>query len=128
MHDVGFRQMLADSRFEELRRAARRPVARHSATPRIEAPDVELRLCKATDDPALEQLAALAGTEVPAGRLVMAFLDGRLVAALPLAGGCALRDPFVKTQHVVRLLQLRAAELRPRSPRGGTFRLLRRHA
>jgi hypothetical protein len=128
MHDVGLRQMMANDRFEELRRAAFRVPARAQREPRIEAPDIELRLCKPVDDPALERLAQLAEREVPAGRLVVALLDGTLVAALPVAGGAALRDPFVKTVHLLPLLEVRAAQLRPRAPRHGSLRLLRRHA
>jgi hypothetical protein len=39
-------------------------------------------------------------------------VDGRLVAALPLAGGHMLADPFVRTAHLLPLLELRAAQLR----------------
>jgi hypothetical protein len=63
------------------------------------------------DDPALEQLAALAERPLPFGRFVVALVDGRLVAALPLAGGHALVDPFVRTAHLRPLLELRAAQL-----------------
>lgn len=128
MHDVGFRQMMTNDRFEELRRAASRPPARAEREPRIEAPDIELRLCKAADDPALERLAQLSERPVPFGRLVVALLDGTLVAAVPLAGGYPLRDPFAKTAHLLPLLEVRAAQLRQAPPRRGSFRLLRRHA
>jgi hypothetical protein len=128
MHDVRLRNMMANDRYEELRRSAARPVARSESAPRIEGPGIELRLCKASDDPALERLAALSGQPVPFGRLVVALVDGALVAAAPIAGGCALRDPFVKTVHLLPLLELRAAQLRQPAPRTGTFRLLRRHA
>jgi hypothetical protein len=94
-----------------------------------EAPDVELRLCKPADDPAIDRLAALAEQPVPWGRLVVALVDGRLVAAVPLAGGYALRDPFEKTAHLLPLLELRAEQLRAPDPRRPLVpRLLRRHA
>jgi|SRR4051794_41821884 hypothetical protein len=128
MLDVGLRNMMANDRYEELRRAAFRPAVLEDPAPRIEAPDIELRLCKASDDPALERLAELAGQPVPFGRLVVALVDGTLVAATPVAGGCALRDPFVRTVHLLPLLELRAAQLRVPAPRTGAFRLLRRHA
>ena len=128
MHDIGFRQMLADDRFEELRRAAYHAPRRSGTPPQAEAPDVELRLCKPMDDPELERLAALSEQPLPLGRLVLALVEGRIVAALPVAGGLAIRDPFVKTNHLVRLLELRAAQLRPVTPRGGAMRLLRKHA
>jgi hypothetical protein len=127
MLDVGFRRMMTNDRFEELRRAAAH-VRVDTREPRIEAPDVELRLCKPADDPAIERLAALSEQPVPFGRLVVALLDGRLVAALPVGGGCALRDPFVRTAHLLPLLELRAAQLRRPASRTGALRLLRRHA
>ncbi|HZQ81128.1 MAG TPA: hypothetical protein VFB25_04015 [Gaiellaceae bacterium] len=126
MQDYALRQMLMNDRIETLRRAAARPAK--AAPRRIQGPDVELRLCKPTDDPALDDLAALSEQPVPAGRLVVALLDGRLVAALPVAGGCALRDPFVRTAHLMRLLELRAAQLREPVARPLVPRLLRRHA
>jgi hypothetical protein len=43
---------------------------------------------------------------------VVAIVEGRLVAAVPLAGGQTLADPFERTEQLVRLLELRAAQLR----------------
>jgi hypothetical protein len=94
----------------------------------LEEGQIELRLCRADDDPALERLAALAERPLPFGRLVVALVDGQLVAALPLAGGHALTDPFTRTSHLLRLLELRAEQLRQRTPRRGALRLMRRHA
>jgi hypothetical protein len=107
-----FQQLLVEQRLETLRRDARRPF-RAPATPIHEdLRGIALRLCRVGDDPALEQLAGLEGSTVPSGRMVLAEVDGRLVAALPLAGGCMLADPFVATGHLRRLLELRAAQLR----------------
>jgi hypothetical protein len=127
MQDYEARKMFVNDRIESLRRAAARPL--HPPAPRVETSEIELRLCKPVDDPALEDLAALSEQPVPQGRLVVALVDGRLVAALPLAGGCALRDPFVRTAHLTRLLELRAAQLRePAAGHAFVPRLLRRHA
>ena len=128
MLDVGYRKMMTADRIESLRRDARRPVRVTPAAPAVEDARIELRLCRSADDPALERLAALAERPLPVGRLVVALVDGTLVAALPLGGGCALRDPFTRTAHLTRLLELRAAQLRPRPARHGAARLLRRHA
>ena len=128
MLDVHLRRMIMDDRISTLRRDASRPT-RPATQPVTEAADIELRLCKSADDDAIERLAALAERPVPFGRLVVALLDGRLVAAAPIAGGCVLRDPFVKTAHLVGLLELRAAQLRRPEPRRPLVpRLLRRHA
>jgi hypothetical protein len=126
MHDYELRRMIMNDRIETLQRAAFRPAV--AAAPRIEAPDIELRLCKSDDDFALDQLGELSEQPVPAGRLVVALVDGRLVAAVPLTGGPALRDPFVRTAHLLPLLEVRAKQLRQplQQPRVG--RLLHRHA
>lgn len=128
MFDVGFRQIITNDRFETLRHAAARPAGPIPGTRPLEDAGIELRLCRSDDDGALERLAALAEQPLPFGRLVVALVDGTLVAALPLAGGCALRDPFARTAHLTRLLELRAAQLRQPAPRGGFGRLLHRHA
>jgi hypothetical protein len=106
--------MMANDRIESLRRSAtRRPLA--PAGPSALEPErgeVELRLCSVSDDQALADLAMLSGRPVPPGRLVVAIVEGRLVAAVPLAGGQTLADPFERTEQLVRLLELRAAQLR----------------
>ena len=128
MFDVELRTMIVNDRIHTLRRDAYRapkaPARRHQ-----EHDDIELRLCKPLDDAALERLAELAERPVPHGRLVVALVAGELVAALPLAGGPALTDPFRPTAHLLRLLELRAEQLRERRPRRPLVpRLLGRHA
>jgi len=83
------------------------------------APTVLIRLCRTADDPALDRLAALEGVPAPAGRLVVAEVAGAVVAALPLAGGATIADPFVRTAHLLPLLQRRAEQVRQHEcPRG----------
>jgi hypothetical protein len=72
---------------------------------------VALRLCSVHDDAALERLAVLEGRAVPSGRLVLAEVNGTIVAALPLSGGAPLADPFRPTAHLLPLLRLRASQL-----------------
>jgi hypothetical protein len=127
MLDLELRRMIMEDRIASLRRSARAR-KRHEEV-LVDGPDVELRLCKPADDPAIDRLAALSERPVPVGRLVVAVLEGELVAALPLGGGEVLRDPFVKTGHLVHLLEVRAAQLRQPAPRRALVpRLLRRHA
>lgn len=109
-------RFLVDDRLEGLRRDAR-PAVRIARTSLHDTRDIELRLCKVGDDEQLAELALLSEHALPAGRLIVAAVRGRIVAALPLAGGEALRDPFVRTAHLVPLLELRAAQLREREPR-----------
>jgi hypothetical protein len=102
---------MVDDRIATLRHAARR-YRPAQAAPVADLSGIELRLCRSGDDPQLEQLAQLAERPLPFGRFVVAAVDGRIVAALPLGGGRALADPFVRTSHLVPLLELRAAQLR----------------
>jgi hypothetical protein len=111
-------RLMADERLATLRHDARRP-APHPirSTPVVDVSEIDLRLCKASDDAELEYLAALSEQPLAPGRFVVAIVNGRIAAALPLAGGRALADPFVRTAHLQRLLELRAAQLRQPEPR-----------
>jgi len=71
-----------------------------------------IREAQPTDVAALERLAALDSGRVPSGRLLVAEADGKIQAAVPLAGGPAIADPFQSTAASVSLLGLRAAQLR----------------
>jgi hypothetical protein len=113
-----FTKILTNDHLEQLRRDAR-VVRGYRPRPIADTSDVELRLCRVADDPQLERLAELAERAMPHGRLVIAATGGRIVAALPLAGGDALRDPFARTEHLMPLLALRAAQLRDPAPRRG---------
>jgi hypothetical protein len=127
MLDFEVRRMIMEDRIATLRRSAR--PRRRTEPARVESPDIELRMCKPADDPEIDRLAALSEVPVPYGRLVVALLDGKLVAALPLNGDPAIRDPFVKTAEIVHLLEVRAEQLRAPAPRQTLVpRLLRRHA
>jgi hypothetical protein len=127
MMDFEVRRMIMEDRIATLRRSAR-PRKRQEPA-RVESPDIELRMCKPADDPAIDRLAALSEVPVPRGRLVVALLDGKLVAALPLNGEAVVRDPFVKTAHLVHLLEVRAEQLlEPVRRQALVPRLLRRHA
>jgi hypothetical protein len=110
-----FTKILAAEHVEQLRQDAR--VGPATPRPVADTSDVELRLCRIADDPQLERLAELAERPLPHGRLVIAATGGQIVAALPLAGGPALRDPFARTAHLMPLLELRAAQLRDPEPR-----------
>ena len=112
---------LADDHFEQLQRDARRIHIEENPRPAVEAPDVQLRLCTVDDDAALADLAELAERRLPDGQLVLAVVQGRLVAALPLTGEKVIADPFVRTAHIVPLLELRAKQLRASTPKHWWF-------
>jgi hypothetical protein len=48
---------------------------------------------------------------VPRGRQLLAEVEGEVVAALPLAGGALLGDPFRRTAHFLPLMRVRAAQV-----------------
>jgi hypothetical protein len=72
------------------------------------APNLTLRHATAADDTALARLAALDSSRVPSGELLVAELDGVLVAALSIDTGAVIADPFEHTAAVVDALRLRA--------------------
>ena len=72
---------------------------------------ITIRLAHEDDADRLEQLAQLAGTELPAGELIVAESDDELVAALSLRTGRVLADPFHATSDLVALLRVRANQL-----------------
>jgi hypothetical protein len=84
---------------------------------------VTVRRFTERDIDGIRRLAALDEKPVPTGGVLVAELEGELVAALPLEGGEALADPFTPTEDVVALLELRARQLRetsvPRISLGG---------
>ena len=89
------------------------------ATAITTAPSVLIRAARGSDGDAIERLAALDSAEVPAGTLLVAEADGRLVAAIATATGEAIADPFLPTADVIALLELRAAGSSARHGRHG---------
>ena len=73
---------------------------------------IVIRAARPADDEAIGRLARLSDRRVPAAALLVAEVDGALVAAAPVDGGTALTDPFAVTVDVTELLALRAGQLR----------------
>jgi hypothetical protein len=65
----------------------------------------------------LARLAALDSSKVPAGALLVAEVDGELWAAVAIARGAAIADPFRPSAPVVELLRARARQLVGDAPR-----------
>ena len=122
MHTDFLQQTLDDHRHELERRTryAYLPERLQESTAEPSATLV-LRLCCVGDDEALEQLAALDGRPLPRGRMIVAEVDGQLVAARPLEGGAVLADPFRSTAHLLPLLELRAKQLESATRRSASF-------
>jgi hypothetical protein len=111
MRHPEIQKFLADEHVATLRQDAR---PRWRPTPGVEDQSrIELRLCRVDDLEALADLAAMNGIALPDGSFVVAIVDGRLVAAQPIERGQLLADPFVRTAHLRRLLEVRAEQLRP---------------
>jgi hypothetical protein len=72
---------------------------------------VTLRYAAAADSERLRRLAELDSGQAPRGSALVAEVDGRLRAALPLDGGPPLADPFHRGAELIALLQLRACQL-----------------
>jgi hypothetical protein len=84
---------------------------------------VTVRGSMAADAARLRELAALDSRRPLAGELLVAEVDGALVAAISLDGEGAIADPFRPTADVVNLLELRAAQIaRPAGARQGSIR------
>jgi hypothetical protein len=67
-----------------------------------------IRHATAADEAALRRLATLDSSRVPSGELLVAELDGQLVAALSVDTGAAIADPFEHTAAIVDSLRAHA--------------------
>jgi hypothetical protein len=71
-----------------------------------------IRRARTEDAPALHTLELLDDHALPAGDTLVAEEDGAPVAAVHVATGTAVADPFRRSAAPVALLRLRAAQLR----------------
>jgi hypothetical protein len=98
-------------------------VARRARPPRLdEGAVISLRLAATGDEAALEQLAQLSGGVKSQGPWIVAEVDDQLWAALPLAGGQPLVDPFRPTAELRALLSLRARQVGAKRASHATLR------
>ena len=75
------------------------------------AGDIVIRTADAGDILALMHLSELDSRDLPAGQMLVAEVNGRIRAALAVEAGITVADPFVSTDHLVALLQLRAQQV-----------------
>jgi len=115
----------ASSAPEERRRLEHARAMRTSPAPSATGLEpIAVRVLGSADADAVERLAGLDSATVPAGHVLGAELDGRLVAAISLDAGEVISDPFRPSRSAVELLQLRARQLG--APRRGLPRMRRR--
>jgi hypothetical protein len=67
-----------------------------------------------SDRTAIEALAERDSGAVPGGEILVAEVEGAILAAISLDSGALLADPFSRTNELRNLLQLRRAQLRRR--------------
>jgi hypothetical protein len=75
-----------------------------------------IRHANAADEADVARLAALDSSRVPSGELLVAQLDGNLVAALSVDTGAAIADPFEHTAAIVDSMRVQARESRAPRP------------
>src|SRR6266516_5476913 len=85
-----------------------------SPTTEIHADAISIRRLGDEDLAAVERLAQLESRRPPEGTLLGVEIEGRLLAAISLATGESIADPFSRSAELRALLELRAAQLRRR--------------
>ncbi len=109
MFSGNLNSLIGRERYRDLRAAADR--ARVLDTGDTPVTRVTLRYGTAADADRLRQLAELDSAPALRGPALVAEVDGRLRAALPLDGSEPIADPFHRGSELLALLRLRAAQL-----------------
>jgi len=86
---------------------------------------ISIRAAAADDEHALRRLAQRDTRPLPHGELLIALVGGEPRAAISLASGEVVADPFHRTEELVRMLGLRRAQMHHElpNPRRGLRRL-----
>lgn len=83
-----------------------------SAPEGTEAARLTIRPAQPADSAAIATLSELDERRVPQGSVLVAELDGAIIAAMSLEGGHPVTNPLRPTTDVVELLELRSRQLR----------------
>ena len=86
----------------------------HFPPTEIQIEGISIRRLTDKDLAAVERLAQLDSRRPPEGALLGVEVDGRLLAAISLATGESIADPFSRSGELRALLELRAAQLQRR--------------
>jgi hypothetical protein len=78
-----------------------------------------IRLASPGDATALRSLAELDSASPLAGRVLLAELDGQPVAAVSLASGSTIADPFRHSADAARMLKVRRRQILGEGGRNG---------
>jgi hypothetical protein len=79
-----------------------------------QVPEVTIREATDSDEEGLRRLAQRDSAPVPPRPLVIGEVDGEIRAAISVASGATIADPFKRTADVVALVHARADQLRRR--------------
>ena len=122
---------MAEQRSKELRdyASARRLAGRSrnslTARPAAGHERLSIRRLGDADGEALDRVAGRDSAARPAGDVIGAEQDGRLIAAVSITTGEVVADPFTRTDAARSMLLLRAAQLRDSGVRDGHGRARR---
>ena len=72
---------------------------------------VAVRLARPEDEQAIRRVAALDDRKVPSGRVLVAEVDGEVIAVLSVTDGGSAADPFRWTSDVMALMEMRAQQI-----------------
>jgi len=89
---------------------------------------IAIRRATEDDRPVLARLAALDSAPTPSGEVLIAEVDAEPQAAIEIASGATIADPFRRTADLTELLSVRAARLREATAPGRRLRLRPRSA
>jgi hypothetical protein len=90
--------------------------------PTAHTQDVTIRRARPADAAAVRRLAQMDDRRLPRGELLVAEVCGEIRAAVSLADGSAIADPWRRTDDLVALLRLRASGTPQPRRRPGTLR------
>jgi hypothetical protein len=111
MMDSRLQFAVANARLADMRRAAEAARQARPASTDLAGSPVTLRFCSSADQRALADLVALDCATAPTEPVLLAEVDGRVRAALSLADGAVVADPFYPTVVLIELLHARARQL-----------------
>jgi hypothetical protein len=88
-------------------------------THETETTGITIRRLGDADEPAVLRLAELDSSVRPAGPLLGAEIEGRLLVAVSIETGTTIADPFARTAELRGLVEMRSAQLRGHPGRRG---------
>jgi hypothetical protein len=117
--------LVSQQRTAEFRSRAQRWSKQADGFDRRQPASVELRVARVDETPDVRRLAQLDDAPELEGPAMLAVVGGEAVAAMSLSDLRIVANPFVRTQHAVKLLRLRGAHLSDPRERRRPRRLLR---